>query len=64
MGVWRAENGGLYTLNEIEAKQYLLKSTKKYKIPSEEVELTKKQLESYQKEMEELKKDGKWNENN
>ena len=50
-------------LNEIDAKEYLLSSAKKYKIPLEEVELTKKQLESYKKEKEKLKKEGKWHEN-
>lgn len=49
-------------LNEIDAKQYLLSSAKKYKIPLEEIELTKRQLASYMKEMEELKKAGEWHE--
>ena len=39
-------------LNEIDAKQYLLKNAKKYKIPRNELELTRKQLESYQKQLE------------
>ena len=40
-------------LNEIDAKQYLLKNAKKYKIPRNELELTRKQLESYQKQLDE-----------
>ena len=40
-------------LNEIDAKQYLLKNAKKYQIPRNELELTRKQLESYQKQLEE-----------
>ena len=51
-------------LNEIDAKLHLLSSAKKYKIPLEEVELTKRQLASYEKEMEELKKAGEWHEDN
>ena len=51
-------------LNEIDAKRYLLLSAKKYKIPLEEIELTKRQLASYMKEMEELKRVGEWHENN
>lgn len=46
-------------LNEIDAKQYLLKNAGKYKIPRNEVELTKNQLESYQRQLEEYRKDGK-----
>lgn len=42
-------------LNEIEAKQYLLKNAKKFKIPRSETELTHKQLEYYQKLLEEMK---------
>lgn len=38
-------------LNEIDAKQYLLKNAKKFKIPRNETELTKKQLESYQQRL-------------
>lgn len=41
-------------LNEIEAKQYLLKNAEKFKIPRSETELTQKQLEYYQKLLEEL----------
>lgn len=47
-------------LNEIDAKQYLLTMTEKYHIPSKEVELTKQQLESYQRQMNELKERGEW----
>ena len=39
-------------LNEIEAKQYLLNSTQKYKIPRNEVEITQKQLNSYKSMLE------------
>ena len=35
-------------LNEIDAKKYLLDMTEKYKIPEEEVEETRRQLEHYQ----------------
>lgn len=41
-------------LNEIDAKQYLLDNTKKYKIPRNEIELTKKQLASYQRQLKEI----------
>lgn len=34
-------------LNEIDAKQFLLKNASKYHIPRKEIELTKRQLESY-----------------
>ena len=40
-------------LNEIDAKEYLLRVVKKYKIPREEIEETKKQLEEYLKALEE-----------
>lgn len=46
-------------LNEIDAKQYLLKNADKYKIPRNEIELTKNQLESYQRQLKEYRKDGK-----
>lgn len=46
-------------LNEIDAKQYLLKNANKYKIPRNEIELTKNQLESYQRQLEEYEKDGR-----
>ncbi|MCI1999566.1 MAG: minor capsid protein [Clostridia bacterium] len=42
-------------LNEIDAKKYLLSNTGKYKIPLEEVELTKSQLEFYENQLEEYK---------
>lgn len=41
-------------LNEIDAKQYLLDNAKKYKIPRNEIELTKKQLASYQRQLKEI----------
>ena len=41
-------------LNEIDAKQYLLDNAEKYKIPRNEIELTKKQLMSYQKQLKEI----------
>lgn len=40
-------------LNEIDAKQYLLENAAKYKIPRNELELTKKQLEDYKKQLKE-----------
>ena len=40
-------------LNEIDAKQYLLDNAQKYKIPRNEIELTRKQLEGYKKQLEE-----------
>lgn len=39
-------------LNEIDAKQYLLDNAEKFRIPRNEIELTKKQLKAYQKELE------------
>ena len=47
-------------LNEIDAKEYLLRMTDKYKIPANEVEVTKRQLASYKAQMEDLKKRGEW----
>ncbi len=47
-------------LNEIDAKEYLLRMTEKYKIPANEVEVTKRQLASYKAQMEDLKKRGEW----
>lgn len=41
-------------LNEIDAKQYLLDNAKKYHIPRNETELTRKQLLSYQKQAKEF----------
>lgn len=46
-------------LNEIDAKRYLLKNADKYKIPRNEIELTKRQLESYQRQLEEYGEDVK-----
>lgn len=43
-------------LNEIDAKQYLINNADKYKIPRKEIELTKQQLSSYQKTLEEYEK--------
>ena len=40
-------------LNEIDAKEYLLRVANKYGIPREEVEATKKQLTYYKEELEE-----------
>lgn len=40
-------------LNEIDAKEYLLSVQKKYNIPRDEIDFTKRQLESYKKELEE-----------
>ena len=42
-------------LNEIDAKEYLIKNAQKFKIPREETELTQKQLESYKQLLEKLK---------
>lgn len=47
-------------LNEIDAKQYLLSVIDKYRIPPEETELTRKQLASYKKQMEDMKERGEW----
>lgn len=41
-------------LNEIDAKEYLINVAEKYKIPVEETELTKQQLEYYKKLLDEL----------
>ena len=41
-------------LNEIDAKQYLLDNAEKYRIPRNEIELTKKQLASYQRQLKEI----------
>lgn len=45
-------------LNEIDAKQYLLDNAKRFKIPRNEIELTEKQLKSYQRQLEEYMKGG------
>lgn len=39
-------------LNEIDAKKYILENAKKFKVPRNELELTKKQLISYEKQLE------------
>lgn len=39
---------------EIDAKEYLLKNAKKYNIPRQEIEETKKQLEQYKKSLEKI----------
>lgn len=49
-------------MNEIAAKEYLISVKEKYKIPEDEVKLTKSQLESYKKEMNDLKESGEWDE--
>ena len=47
-------------MNEIDAHEYLISVADKYKIPQAEREGTKALLESYKKQMEELKKAGEW----
>lgn len=47
-------------LNEIDAKEYLLSMTNKYRIPLEEVEETKQHLEFYKKQMQDMKERGEW----
>ena len=47
-------------MNEIDAHEYLISVADKYKIPQAEREETKALLESYKKQMEELKKAGEW----
>ena len=47
-------------LNEIDAQEYLLSNSLKYKIPQEEIEITKQNLADYKKALEEYyKKEGK-----
>ncbi|WP_081897087.1 phage minor head protein [Clostridium sp. KNHs214] len=41
-------------LNEIDAKEYLLNNSKKYKIPRNEITMTKKQLEYYKNKLKEV----------
>lgn len=41
-------------LNEIDAKEYLINNSKRYKIPRNEIELTKKQLAYYKKQLKEI----------
>ena len=43
-------------LNEIDAKEYLLRNASKFKIPRKEIEITKEQLESYKNELQKLKR--------
>ena len=43
-------------LNEIDAKEYLLKNAKKYNIPRKETELTQRQLQSYKKQLDKYMK--------
>lgn len=47
-------------LNEIDAKEYLLRMTDKYNIPLEEVEETRQHLESYKRQMQDMKERGEW----
>lgn len=47
-------------MNEIDAQEYLLSVADKYKISQAERDETKALLESYKKQMEELKKAGEW----
>lgn len=46
-------------LNEIDAKKYVLRNADKYKIPRNELDLVKQQLEGYERQLEEFKKGGK-----
>ena len=43
-------------LNEIDAKKYVLRNADKYKIPRNELDLVKQQLEGYERQLEEFKK--------
>lgn len=45
-------------LNEIEAKEYVLASASKYKVPRNELDLIEKQLAGYKKQLEEYEKGG------
>lgn len=47
-------------MNEIEAQEYLISVADKYKIPQVERDETRAILESYKKQMEELRKAGEW----
>lgn len=47
-------------MNEIDAQHHLLNVTEKYKIPIEEVELTKKNLEYYENEKLKMIESGEW----
>jgi DNA repair exonuclease SbcCD nuclease subunit len=44
----------VYLRREIDAQKYLISVTERYKIPSEEVNVTEKNLELYEKRLEEL----------
>ena len=48
-------------LNEIDAKEYLLSMTERYHIPEAEVDLTRRQLAYYRKQMKELQERNEWN---
>ena len=48
----------VYLRREIDAQKYMLGLVDKYKIPDEEVEVTKKNLKFYEKELEDLLKEG------
>lgn len=43
-------------LNEIDAKEYLLRNAKKYKIPRDELKVTKRQLIEYRKQLNEIRR--------
>lgn len=47
-------------MNEIDAKEYLLRMTDKYNIPLEEVEEIRQHLESYKRQMQDMKERGEW----
>lgn len=51
-------------MNEIDAKEYLISVEKKYKIPSEEMEVTRSQLAECRSLMERMIEDGDWVEQN
>ena len=43
-------------MNEIEAKQYIIKNAKKYSVPRSEIDTLKAQLENYKAELEKIRK--------
>lgn len=49
-------------LNEIDAKEYLLRNARQYNIPQEETDLTAKQLEGYRRKLEEYRRRTGWHE--
>ena len=51
-------NKEVYLRREIDAQKYMLGLVDKYKIPDVEVEVTKKNLKFYEKELEDLLKEG------